>query len=93
MKSWFILALTLLISPTIFADLSPQSIAFNCRNCHTQQSSYGQPTSFEQLSATEIREALLAFKYDKRAATLMPRITKGYSDAELSAVANFLGKR
>lgn len=92
MKAWFIPALNLLISPVIFADINPQSIAFNCRNCHAQQASDAEPASLQQLSAAEIRASLLAFKYDKKEATLMPRIAKGYSDAELSAVADFLGK-
>ncbi len=92
MKPWFIPVVNLLISPVVFADINPQSIAFNCRNCHAQQASDTQPASLVQISAAEIRETLLAFKYDKKAATLMPRIAKGYSDAELSAVADFLGK-
>jgi len=36
---------------------------------------------------------LLDFKYDRKPATLMPRLVKGYSDAELQAVAEYLGKR
>jgi cytochrome subunit of sulfide dehydrogenase len=87
-----ITALLLLVNSVVFADVTPQSIAFNCRNCHGQQSGEVQPASLEQLSAMEIRTLLLAFKYDKQTATLMPRIAKGYTDAELSAVADFLGK-
>lgn len=82
----------MLMSSAVFADINPQSIAFNCRNCHAQQAAETQPANLEQLSAAEILTTLLAFKYDKKSATLMPRIAKGYSDAELSAVADFLGK-
>jgi cytochrome c553 len=92
MKPWFISSLTLLINPLSFADVNPQSIAFNCRNCHAQQASETEPANLEQLRAEEIRTTLLAYKYDTKPATLMPRIAKGYSDAELSAVADYLGK-
>ena len=92
MKPWFIPAFILLNSQPSLADINPQSIAFNCRNCHSQQVQGTQPVSLEQFSVGEIRENLLNFKYDKKSATLMPRIAKGYSDAELSAVAEFLGK-
>ena len=92
MSVWLILALHVLVSQAVFADINPQSIAFNCLNCHAQQAADTQPANLAQFTAAEIRTSLVAFKYDKKTATVMPRIAKGYTDAELSAVADFLGK-
>ncbi|MCQ8118699.1 c-type cytochrome [Methylomonas rosea] len=48
--------------------------------------------SLKNVSAQQIRQALLDFKYDRKPATLMPRLAKGYSDAELAAVAEYLSR-
>ncbi len=75
------------------ADLSVQAIAMNCLNCHTSgQAESAALPALAGLSAAEIERALLEFKYDKRPATLMPRLAKAYSDAELAAVAVFLSE-
>ncbi len=73
------------------AELDAQAIALNCRNCHA--SSESAIPSLEPLSAQQISQMLLDFKYDRKLATLMPRIAKGYSDEELKAVADYLGRR
>ena len=78
------------------ADTPAQAIALNCRNCHTPTTpATTLPTlpTLDNLTAQHIRQRLLDFKYDKiPTATLMPRLAKGYSDAELAAVAELLGK-
>ncbi|MDD4915210.1 MAG: hypothetical protein PHW13_09285 [Methylococcales bacterium] len=74
------------------ADTTAQAIAFNCRNCHTTDGAATAPPTLDNLSAPRIRESLLAFKYDQKPATIMPRIAKGYSDTELAAVADLLGR-
>ncbi|OAI13838.1 hypothetical protein A1507_16265 [Methylomonas koyamae] len=75
------------------ADLSAHAIAMNCLNCHARgrTESAALPT-LAGLNAAEIERALLEFKYDKRPATLMPRLAKAYSDAELAAVAAYLAR-
>lgn len=75
------------------ADSDAQAIAFNCLNCHAPQSAEPHLPQLDLLSAQTIRQKLLEFKYGQTAATLMPRIAKGYSDAELQAVADYLGQR
>jgi len=75
------------------AEVDAQSIAFNCRNCHGQDASEARLAPLEQLSAQQMRQTLSDYKYDKKPATLMPRIAKGYSDEELNAVADYLGRR
>ncbi len=76
----------------VHAEISAQVIALNCLNCHLSDSaaSKGAIPTFQYLSAAELRQLLLDFKYDRKPATLMPRIAKGYSDTELSAVADYL---
>ncbi|MGZ4959529.1 MAG: c-type cytochrome [Methylomonas sp.] len=73
------------------AEIDAQAIALNCRSCHADAPSEIPP--LQNLSSEQIRRMLLDFKYDRKAATLMPRIAKGYSDAELQAVADYLGRR
>lgn len=77
------------------AELAPQIIALNCFNCHqttTESTEYSIP-NFGNLSSAQLLQALLDFKYDRKPATLMPRIAKGYSDSELAALANFLSQQ
>lgn len=88
-------ALALFPVPAAQADLSARDIAMNCLNCHASsgQAAASRLPELGRLSATELEQALLAFKYDRRTATLMPRLVKAYSDAELAAVAAYLGRQ
>lgn len=80
----------MLVAGSSHAEVDAQSIALNCRNCHSADSS-GIP-SLQALSVQQIGRMLLDYKYDKISATLMPRIAKGYSDDELRSVAAYLGR-
>lgn len=91
MKPMLAVSLALLFARQGHADAGAQSIALNCRNCHAVEAS--EIPSLQQLSAEQMRQMLLDFKYGRKAATLMPRIAKGYSDEELKAVADYLGRR
>ncbi len=84
-------ALGLIFVGQSHAELDAQAIALNCRNCHAASES--AVPALEPFSAQQISQMLLDFKYDRKPATLMPRITKGYSDEELKAVADYLGRR
>lgn len=86
-----IVAIGMLIAESCFADLDAQAIVLNCRNCHSADSS--EIPSLQTLSSEQISRMLLDYKYDKTPTTLMPRIAKGYSDQELKAVADYLGRR
>lgn len=83
------------LNPVCHAELNPQAIAFNCLNCHAAEPESGSAEipSLIGLSAAQLTQALLDFKYEKKSATLMPRLVKGYSDAELAAVASYLSRR
>lgn len=88
------LAAGLLLNPSAYAELDVRAIAFNCQNCHADSpASVGASIpSLESLSREQIQQALLDFKYDRKPATLMPRLAKGYSDEELAAVAAYLSR-
>jgi cytochrome c553 len=51
------------------------------------ESSNPEPSS---TIATEIQEALLAFRSDRRQGTVMNKIAKGYTDAEIEILAEYL---
>jgi cytochrome c553 len=77
------------------AEIDAQVIAFNCLNCHAKDPFYADSAipPLKNLSKQQIQQALLDFKYDRKPATLMPRLAKGYSDEELAAVAEYLSRR
>ncbi len=94
MKSACGLLLSIWILPCN-AELAAQTIAVNCLSCHetdAEQAGSAIP-GLQDLSPAELLQALLDFKYDRKSATLMPRIAKGYSDAELAGLAEFLSRR
>lgn len=76
------------------APSSIVAIALNCASCHSdsEASSIGAIPSLNRSSSEELRQTLLAFKSGAKMGTLMPRLVKGYSDRELSALADYLGK-
>ena len=74
---------------------SPAAVANmvnNCFSCHGPDGrSPGTIPSFSSMNAKQIALALKEFKTGARFATVMTRHTKGYSDAELEAIANYIG--
>jgi len=97
MNFWYftICILSLIVVSPCHADVDARIIALNCMSCHVDQlgaSESGIP-GLAPLSVQQLQQALLDFKYDRKSATLMPRIAKGYSDTELAAVAAYLSRR
>jgi cytochrome c553 len=63
-------------------------VAANCANCHgTTGVAKGAMPSLAGLSKDRIAENMRAFRDGKRPATIMHQIAKGYSDAQIDAVA------
>ncbi|MGE0734617.1 MAG: cytochrome c [Alphaproteobacteria bacterium] len=68
-----------------------QSLTLSCFACHGPAGKSkggipaiaGKPTTYIQSMMTE-------FKTDKRPATVMNRLSKGYSEAEIAAIAKYL---
>ena len=87
--------------PPAFApsDLTPagvRALAANCAACHGTD---GKPASGSMLGslagkpAGELRNAMIQFKEGKRPATVMHQLTKGYSNEEIGALAEYFSKQ
>ncbi len=87
--------------PPSFAvsNLTPtgvRAMAANCAACH---GTGGQPAEGSSVAAlagrpqADIVEQMKAFKEGKREATVMHQIAKGYSDAEIAAIAGYFSQR
>lgn len=83
------LLLFLVFSHSI-ADVSGKMIAYTCNSCHGEKLKYLDTP--RPLSAKALTQTLLAFKNNKKQATIMDRISKGFTDEELKAVASFLSE-
>ena len=88
-------------APPVFApsNLSPagvRSLAANCAACHGTN---GQPAKGSTLAGlagkprNELLTAMTQFKEGKKPATLMHQLAKGYTDAELEALADYFSKQ
>jgi len=80
--------LLLLITPDINADVSGKVIAYTCYSCHGEHLINLNKTL--SLSAEKLTLSLLAFKASNKNTSAMHRIAKGFSNAELKAVASYI---
>ncbi|NOR69333.1 MAG: hypothetical protein GQ532_06490 [Methylomarinum sp.] len=69
------------------AGVTGKAIAYSCYSCH------GEKLNRLNLSATELTQTLIAFKTNKKSSSIMDRISKGFSDEELKAVAYYLSQQ
>lgn len=77
------------------AEVSPKSaevMATTCFGCHGSEgkSSNKNGYSIAGKPAKVIEMDLKAYKEDKKKGTIMNRIAKGYSDEEITAIANYI---
>jgi sulfide dehydrogenase cytochrome subunit len=73
-----------------------RALAWNCAACHGTEGRAATGSAVPGLAgrpAGEIVEAMTQFKDGKRPATLMNQIAKGYSDAEIAAMAAYFSKQ
>ena len=69
-------------------------VASNCANCHgTAGKSNGATPSLAGQSKTYLVEQMKAFRDGKRPATIMHQIAKGYTDAQIDAVAEHFSRQ
>lgn len=78
------------------AEISPQAaanMASNCFACHGPQGrSPGTIPSLHNLTADYMTTTLKQFKSGERPSTVMGRHAKGYSDAQLAAIAGHIAR-
>jgi sulfide dehydrogenase cytochrome subunit len=81
-------ALPLLAASAAAQNASPQLLTLSCAGCHGPGGhSPGSIPSIYGRTAPAIAETMRAFRADQRPATVMNRIAKGYTDAEIDALA------
>ncbi len=73
---------------------SARYIAANCANCHgTQGASKGAMPSLGGQRKEVIASQMRAFRDGTRPATLMHQIAKGYTDAQIDAIAEHFARQ
>ena len=83
-------------SPVSAQEPAPNAavIAANCAVCHGQGGmGAGDIVKINDKTPAQIVETMQAFRDGKKPSTIMGRIVKGYSDAQIAAVSNHLGKK
>lgn len=77
-------------APEMAAAQAPL-VAEGCIGCHGPGArGSGSVAGIAGRDAREIATALMAFRAGERTGTIMNRIAKGYTDAEIAAVAAYL---
>ena len=75
-------------------NMNPELLGGGCVVCHGPQGkSLGHIPSISALSEEVIGTRLRAFKDGKRAATVMDKIAKGYTDAQIDVIAAHFGAK
>ena len=77
-------------------DRGVRSMAANCAACHGTAGRAAPGSPFPSLAGRakeDIVQAMAQFKSGQRPATVMHQIAKGYSDAEIAAMAEYFSKR
>ena len=94
-----LVALTALAAPlSVAANTSPEQrqtayLAANCANCHgTQGTPIGAMPPLAGLKRDYIAEQLRLFRDGKRPATIMHQLSKGYTDAQIDALADHFAR-
>lgn len=76
--------------PAAADETAPANLANACAGCHgTDGISPGPTPSINEISEEDMIALLTAFKSDEAAVTMMNRIAKGYTDAEIAAIAAY----
>ncbi len=83
-------------APSNLTAAGVRSLAANCAACHGTN---GRPAAGSTLAGLagkpkgELLTAMTQFKEGKKPATVMHQLTKGYSDAELAALAEHFSRQ
>ena len=73
------------------APTTARDLAANCANCHgTDGRSRGVIPSLAGQDKATLVQQLKDFRDGKRPSTIMQQLAKGYSDAQIDAVASYL---
>jgi cytochrome c553 len=92
MRSFIATAALLALATSSLALGAPPPGAASCLGCHPAKANDSPVPALSPRSAAEITEAMAAFRAGTRPATVMDRIAKGFSDEEISAIAQWYGR-
>jgi cytochrome subunit of sulfide dehydrogenase len=83
-----------MLPPVVATTNNAAYLASNCANCHGAQgkAANGMP-SLAGLKADYIVEQMKAFRDGKRQATIMHQLSKGYTDEQIAAMAEYFSKQ
>jgi len=93
---WGLVASAALLSPAVLAaPATPAMLAYACAGCHGTNGGSAGPTmpSLSSQSKTAIVDAMKKFKSGERPSTVMGRLAKGYSDAEIDVLGDYFSKQ
>ncbi len=81
-------------APASGEDRRPFMLGASCLTCHAGDSPDGAgiPVIVGR-PAAEIAQALMGFRDGTRAGTVMPRLARGYDDAEIALIARWIAAR
>lgn len=84
-----------LAAPTLaHADTRISVMADACNGCHgTDAASPGSMPGFSNKKADAIKKALMEYKAGTKEATIMNRLVKAYSDADIAAMADYFAAK
>lgn len=87
--------LTVGASAAFAAPATPEVLANACGGCHGTRGASAGPSmpNLAGQSKQSIVDSMKAFKSGERSSTIMGRLAKGYSDAEIVAMADFFAKQ
>jgi sulfide dehydrogenase cytochrome subunit len=87
-------ALALAAPPPAAAEPPIQLLAGGCQGCHgvSGRGANGIPAIAGTRSRSEFEASLKAFRANERDGTIMGRIARGYTDAEIAALATHYGR-
>lgn len=63
-----------------------------CSSCHIGGNKDGMP-NIDGLSAVKLSTSLLHYKQDLDGTTVMHRLARGYSEADIALISDYLGKK
>lgn len=65
-----------------------------CLGCHGPNGAGSQPVpALAGRSAADLRAAMMAFRANERPATIMGRIARGYTEAEIAEIAEYFSRQ
>jgi sulfide dehydrogenase cytochrome subunit len=86
----FVLGMMCMVQSVGAAGASGRTIGITCNGCHgTDGRSKGSVPSLFGRPVNQLEKAMRDFKNDKRLATIMNRIAKGYTDQEITEISKY----